>query len=260
RFRWQPESTYVQPPPFLNGVSRRVAPVEDIQGARCLALLGDSVTTDHISPAGAIPQTGPAGRYLAELGVPTTQFNSFGARRGNHEVMVRGTFANPRLRNALVPGIDGGFTRHLPGGQVLTIFEAAQLYEQGGVPLIVIAGKDYGSGSSRDWAAKGTRLLGVRVVLAESFERIHRSNLIGMGVLPVQFTGGVTVGSLGLTGEESYEVTGLPAVVDGDASRLRIVADGRVLPARARLDSPTERDHFRHGGILPFTLRELLME
>jgi aconitate hydratase len=260
RFRWQPESTYVQPPPFLDGVSRQVAPVEDIQGARCLALLGDSVTTDHISPAGAIPHTGPAGRYLAQLGVPTTQFNSFGARRGNHEVMVRGTFANPRLRNALVPGIDGGFTRHLPGGQVLTIFEAAQLYQQGGVPLIVIAGKDYGSGSSRDWAAKGTRLLGVRVVLAESFERIHRSNLIGMGVLPIQFIGGATVGSLGLTGEEIYEVTGLQAVVDGDASRLRIVADGRELPVRARLDSPTERDHFRHGGILPFTLRELLME
>jgi len=259
-FRWQPDSTYVQPPPFLDGVSRQVAPVEDIQEARCLALLGDSVTTDHISPAGAIPPAGPAGRYLARLGVPTSQFNSFGARRGNHEVMVRGTFANPRLRNALVPGTEGGFTRHLPGGQLVTIFEAAQLYQQGRVPLIVIAGKDYGSGSSRDWAAKGTRLLGVRVVLAESFERIHRSNLIGMGVLPVQFVGGETGGSLGLTGEESYQVTGLRAVVDGDPSRLRITADGRDLPVRARLDSPTECEHFRHGGILPFTLRELLVE
>jgi len=260
RFQWQPESTYVQPPPFLDGISRDVAPVADIHGARCLALLGDSVTTDHISPAGAIPRTGPAGRYLAELGVPATQFNSFGARRGNHEVMIRGTFANPRLRNALVPGTEGGFTRHLPSAQVVTIFEAAQLYQRDGVPLIVIAGKDYGSGSSRDWAAKGTRLLGVRVVLAESFERIHRSNLIGMGVLPVQFTRGTTGASLGLTGEESYEVTGLQAVAQGDPSRLRITADGRELPVRARLDSPTECEHFRQGGILPFTLRDLLVE
>ncbi len=259
-FQWQPESTYVQPPPFLEGVSRQVAPVADIQGARCLALLGDSVTTDHISPAGAIPRAGPAGRYLAQLGVPTTQFNSFGARRGNHEVMVRGTFANPRLRNRLVPGTEGGFTRHRPGGEVVTIFEAAQLYQQSEVPLIVIAGKDYGSGSSRDWAAKGTRLLGVRVVLAESFERIHRSNLVGMGVLPVQFIEGATSASLGLTGDESYQVTGLRAVVDGDPSHLRITADGRDVPVRARLDSPTEREHFRHGGILPFTLRELLTE
>jgi aconitate hydratase len=257
RFSWQPVSTYVKRPPFLDGVGREVPDVFDVLGARALAVLGDSVTTDHISPAGSIPTTGPAGRWLLDHGVARRDFNSFGARRGNHEVMLRGTFANVRLRNALVPGIEGGVTRHLPSGEQLSIFEAAQRYHDEGVSLVVLAGKDYGSGSSRDWAAKGTMLLGVRVVLAESFERIHRSNLIGMGVLPIQFAVGTSATSLGLTGEESFDVLGLDAVVAGADSALRVLADGRELPVIARLDTPSERAHYRHGGILPFVLREL---
>jgi aconitate hydratase len=257
RFSWQPGSTYVKRPPFLDGVGREVPGVVDVLGARALAVLGDSVTTDHISPAGSIPPNGPAGRWLLDHGVARRDFNSFGARRGNHEVMLRGTFANVRLRNALVPGIEGGVTRHLPSDEQLSVFEAAQRYHDEGVPLVVLAGKDYGSGSSRDWAAKGTMLLGVRAVLAESFERIHRSNLIGMGVLPVQFAVGTSLKSLGLTGEESFDVLGLDALLAGANSALRVLADGRELPVIARLDTPSERVHYRHGGILPFVLREL---
>jgi aconitate hydratase len=259
RFSWRAGSTYVKPPPFLDGIGREVPDVVDILGARALAVLGDSVTTDHISPAGSIPPTGPAGRWLLDHDVERRDFNSFGARRGNHEVMVRGTFANVRLRNAMVPGIEGGITRHLPSGERLSIFEAAQRYRDDGVPLVVLAGKDYGSGSSRDWAAKGTMLLGVRAVLAESFERIHRANLIGMGVLPLEFGAGASVESLGLTGEESFDVLGLDAVVAGAGAALRVRAEGRELPVVARLDTPSEREHYRHGGILPFVLRGLAL-
>ena len=257
RFPWQADSTYVQHPPFFDGVGREVPDVVDILGARALAVLGDSVTTDHISPAGSIPPNGPAGRYLLERGVERRDFNSFGARRGNHDVMVRGTFANVRIRNSLVPGVEGSVTRYLPSGEQLTIYEAARRYRADGVPLVVLAGKEYGSGSSRDWAAKGTMLLGVRAVLAESFERIHRSNLIGMGVLPLQFAAGASVKNLGLTGEEAFDVLGLDAVVGDPDAALRVLADGRELPVFARLDTPTEREHYHHGGILPFVLRDL---
>ncbi len=257
RFSWEEDSTYVHRPPFLDGVSLDVGELSDIRGARVLAVLGDSVTTDHISPAGSIPRDGPAGRYLIEHGVEQKDFNSFGARRGNHEVMIRGTFANVRLRNALVPGVEGGFTRFLPSGEQLTIFEASQRYGEEGIPLIVLAGKEYGSGSSRDWAAKGTMLLGVRAVIAESYERIHLSNLIGMGVLPLQFEQGASVSSLGLTGEESFEISGIEAVANQGSGNIKVLADGRPIPVRARLDTPVERAHYRHGGILPFVLREL---
>jgi aconitate hydratase len=257
RFAWERSSTYVQRPSFFDGVSRDVPAISDIVGARALAVLGDSVTTDHISPAGSIPASGPAGRYLTEQGVERRDFNSFGARRGNHEVMVRGTFANLRLRNALVPGVEGGVTRHLPSDDQLSIFEAAERYRADGIPLVVLAGKDYGSGSSRDWAAKGTILLGVRAVLAESFERIHRSNLIGMGVLPLQFVGGSSMSSLGLSGEETFDIFGVSAMLTGENGGLRVLADGRLLPVTARLDTASERDHYRHGGVLPFVLREL---
>jgi aconitate hydratase len=258
RFSWPASSTYVQHPPFRHGAGRGVPDVADIVGARALVVLGDSVTTDHISPAGSIPPTGPAGRYLLEGGVERRDFNSFGARRGNHDVMVRGTFANVRLKNALVPGVEGGVTRHLPSGDQLSIFDAAHRYLTDGVPLVVLAGKEYGSGSSRDWAAKGTMLLGVRAVLAESFERIQRSNLIGMGVLPLQFTGGTSAASLGLTGEETFDLVGLNALAAGADDALRVLADDRLLPVLARLDTASEREHFRHGGILPFVLRDLV--
>jgi aconitate hydratase len=226
-----------------------------------LALLGDSVTTDHISPAGAIKQDSPAGRYLVERGVTPRDFNSYGSRRGNHEVMIRGTFANVRLRNQLVPGVEGGFSRHLPGGQQLSIYDAGKAYSEENVPLVVLAGKEYGSGSSRDWAAKGTQLLGVAAVLAESFERIHRSNLIGIGVLPLQFKPGQSCGSLGLTGEETYSITGLD---DTDplphevTVRAENNGDRKEFAATVRIDTPTEAAYFRHGGILQFVLRQLL--
>ena len=232
--------------------------IANIVGARALVVLGDSVTTDHISPAGSIPPTGPAGRYLLERGVRQDDFNSFGARRGNHDVMVRGTFANVRLKNALVPDVEGGVTRHLPSGDELSIFDAAQRYQADGVPLVVLAGKDYGSGSSRDWAAKGTMLLGVRAVLAESFERIHRSNLIGMGVLPLQFAHGASIASLGLTGTEVFDLFGLAAMTAGADGALRVMADDRPLPVVARLDTADELEHYRQGGILPFVLRDLV--
>ena len=257
RFSWREDSTYVRRPPFLDEVTREVPAVADIVGARVLALLGDSVTTDHISPAGSIPGGGPAGRWLGEHGVKPRDFNSFGARRGNHEVMVRGTFANVRLRNALVPGSEGGVTRHLPSGEILDIFAAAERYRTEGTPLVVLAGTDYGAGSSRDWAAKGTLLLGVRAVLAESFERIHRSNLIGMGILPLQFTGGASAPGLGLMGQEIFDVFGVDSLVTGDSEGFVVRANGQDLPVAARLDTQSERDHYRHGGILPFVLRQL---
>ncbi|TAN31012.1 aconitate hydratase [bacterium] len=260
RFDWQPDSTYVQQPPFLHGITTDVPELADIRGARALAVLGNSITTDHISPAGSISVSGPAGQYLIGKGVQPKDFNSFGARRGNHEVMWRGTFANVRLRNGLVPGVEGGFTRYLPTGEQLSIFEAAEKYRQADIPLVVLAGKEYGSGSSRDWAAKGTMLLGVRAVLAESYERIHLSNLVGMGVLPLQFEEGASVESLGLSGEETFDITGIASLFNGGGEGLQVLADGRKVPVRARLETPSEREHFRHGGVLPFVLRELAGE
>ena len=261
-FSWDTTSTYVLRPTFLEGLSMTPAPVTDVQGARVLAKLGDSVTTDHISPAGNINPTTPAGRYLADHGVPRADFNSYGARRGNHEVMVRGTFANVRLRNQLAPGTEGGITVHFPDGEQTSIFEASEQYLADGVPLVVLAGKEYGSGSSRDWAAKGTALLGVRAVIAESYERIHRSNLIGMGVLPLQFPDGESAESLGLTGHEVYSVTGLGSLNEGVAPKTVTVTatDGdRVseFQARLRIDTPMEAQYYRHGGILPYMLRQM---
>jgi aconitate hydratase len=255
RFAWDPDSTYVRQPPYFDGMSLEIAPVEDIAGARCLVMLGDSVTTDHISPAGAIKLESPAGAYLREHGVERKDFNSYGSRRGNHEVMVRGTFANVRLRNLLVPGSEGTWTVHLPGGEEMTIFEASERYLAEGTPLIVIAGKEYGSGSSRDWAAKGPKLLGVKAVIAESYERIHRSNLLMMGILPLQFQAGETPDTLGLTGREAFAIEG---VENGEADEVTVRADDKTFQARVRLDTPRERDYLRHGGILPFVLRRLL--
>ncbi len=261
-FAWDPASTYIKRPPFFEDFPPVPAPVPDIRGARVLAVLGDSVTTDHISPAGSIPQDGPAGKYLIALGVTPKQFNSFGARRGNHEVMMRGTFGNIRLRNLLVPGTEGNWTLHFPGEEKLSIFDAAMKYAGEGVALVVLAGKEYGSGSSRDWAAKGVRLQGVRAVIAESFERIHRSNLVGMGVLPLEFEKGQNVASLGLTGREIYEIEGIAA---GLAPRKQLTVrargvDGaeRTFTVTARIDTPQELLYYQQGGILPFVLRQLL--
>ncbi len=258
-FDWREDSTYVRNPPYFEGMTREPAGITDIRGARVLALLGDSVTTDHISPAGAIKPDSPAGRYLREHGVQPADFNSYGSRRGNHEVMMRGTFANIRLRNRLAPGTEGGVTRHQPSGDEMSIYEAAMRYQQEGVPQIVIAGKEYGSGSSRDWAAKGPRLLGVRAVIAESYERIHRSNLVGMGILPLQFLEGDSAKTLGLTGRESYDIVGLG---DGSAREVTVVArteegEETRFTARVRIDTPQEREYYRHGGILPYVLRQL---
>ena len=254
-FAWEPASTYVRLPPYFDGMPREPLPVEDIAGARVLVMLGDSVTTDHISPAGAIRPDSPAGKYLIEHGVERREFNSYGARRGNHEVMVRGTFANVRLKNLLVTGSEGTWTVHLPDGEEGPIFDIASRYRGEGVPTIVIAGKEYGSGSSRDWAAKGPNLLGVRAAIAESYERIHRSNLLMMGILPLQFLDGDTPASLGLTGREEFSITG---VENGEAREVTVHADGKEFAARVRLDTPREREYFRHGGILPFVLRRLL--
>jgi len=258
-FAWDRASTYVKLPPYFDDMPAAPPPVADLEGARCLALLGDSVTTDHISPAGDIPADGPAGRYLLERGVKKEAFNSFGARRGNHEIMMRGTFANVRLRNLLAPGTEGGVTLHLPDGAPASIFDAAMRYQEERVPLVILAGKEYGSGSSRDWAAKGPRLLGVRAVIAESYERIHRSNLVGMGVLPLQFLPGQGAASLGLTGRERFDVAGLG---DGTAKRVKVVArPDRGAPvafeAIVRIDTPKEVDYFRHGGILHYVLRRM---
>ena len=258
-YRWEPASTYVRNPPYFDGMSMTPAAVADIRGARVLALLGDSVTTDHISPAGNISKTSPAAKYLVAQGVQPVDFNSYGARRGNHEVMMRGTFANIRLRNGLAPGTEGGVTVHIPSGEQMSIYDAAMRYKAEGTPLVVLAGKEYGTGSSRDWAAKGTMLLGVRAVIAESYERIHRSNLIGMGVLPLQFRDAESAQTLGLTGRESYEIIGLNG---GAAKQVTIVATPATgapirFEARVRIDTPKEREYFQHGGILHYVVRQL---
>jgi aconitate hydratase len=260
RFDWDDGSTYVRRPPFFDALRPEPEPIADVEGARALAVLGDSVTTDHISPAGSIQRDGPAGRYLQEHGVVPREFNSYGSRRGNHEVMMRGTFANIRLRNQLAPGTEGGVTRHLPDGEAMSIYDASMRYQADGVPLIVLGGKEYGSGSSRDWAAKGTVLLGVRAVLAESFERIHRSNLVGMGVLALQYADGDTAATLGLTGEETFSVTGVAGELNagGLPVHATVRADDREFTVRVRIDTPKEADYFRHGGILHYVLRELM--
>ena len=259
-YEWDANSTYIQNPPYFVGMTRELPPLQAIEGAYVLALLGDSVTTDHISPAGSIPKDSPAGRYLIEQGVEPRDFNSYGARRGNHEVMLRGTFANIRLRNQLAPGTEGGVTIHIPSGEQTSIYEAAMRYAEQNTPLIVLAGKEYGTGSSRDWAAKGTFLLGVRAVIAESFERIHRSNLLGMGVLPLEFNDGDTWQDLGLDGHERYTIEGLETLKPGERLTVRAVAeDGSetTFPARARIDSQGELEYYRNGGILQYVLRQL---
>ncbi len=260
-FAWEDQSTYVKNPPYFKGMSLTPAAVEDIKGARVLALLGDSITTDHISPAGSIKKDSPAGKYLMANGVEPKDFNQYGARRGNHEVMMRGTFANVRLKNQLAPGTEGGFTRHLPDGAEMPIFDASMQYQKEKTPLVVIAGKEYGSGSSRDWAAKGTLLLGVRAVIAESYERIHRSNLVGMGVLPLQFLPGENAATLGLSGEEVYEIAGILAMlkkVGTGKVEVTVKADTKSFKALLRIDTPQEVLYYQHGGILPYVLRQLL--
>jgi aconitate hydratase len=259
-FEWDLDSTYVRKAPYFAGMPKQPTPVTDISGARVLAVLGDSVTTDHISPAGNIKADSPAGHYLSEKGIDRVDFNSYGSRRGNHEVMIRGTFANIRLKNLLLDGVEGGFTRNfLNGGEQSTIFDASTAYQNAGVPLVILAGKEYGSGSSRDWAAKGTALLGVRVVIAESFERIHRSNLIGMGVLPLEFKNGDSVASLGLTGSEVFSISGITALNSGGVPKeLTVTAGDKSFSAKVRIDTPGEADYYRHGGIMQFVLRSLL--
>jgi aconitate hydratase len=264
-YQWEPDSTYIRQAPYFENMPKTPLPVEDIRNARVLAVLGDSVTTDHISPAGSIKLNGPAGRYLSEHGVKPTDFNSYGSRRGNHEVMVRGTFANIRLRNRLAPGTEGGVTRLLPEGEPMSIFDASVKYAERGTPLVILAGKEYGSGSSRDWAAKGPRLLGVRAVIAESYERIHRSNLVGMGILPLQFENEDTVESLALTGEETYTFAGLKQLLDSrfaNGRELRVeVCDPkgqtRSFQVKVRIDTPQEILYYQNGGILQYVLRQL---
>jgi aconitate hydratase len=264
-YQWEPDSTYIRQAPYFENMPKTPVPVEDIRNARVLAVLGDSVTTDHISPAGSIKLNGPAGRYLSEHGVKPTDFNSYGSRRGNHEVMVRGTFANIRLRNRLAPGTEGGVTRLLPEGEPMSIFDASVKYAERGTPLVILAGKEYGSGSSRDWAAKGPRLLGVRAVIAESYERIHRSNLVGMGILPLQFENEDTVESLALTGEETYTFAGLKQLLDSrfaNGRELRVeVCDPkgqtRSFQVKVRIDTPQEILYYQNGGILQYVLRQL---
>jgi aconitate hydratase len=258
-YTWDADSTYVKNPPYFEGMTMETAPVSNIEGARALALLGDSVTTDHISPAGGIAADSPAAQYLESKGVKPADFNSYGSRRGNHEVMMRGTFANIRLRNRLAPGTEGGWTKHQPSGEQMSIYDASLKYKQEGTPLVVIAGSEYGTGSSRDWAAKGTVLLGVRAVIAKSYERIHRSNLIGMGVLPLQFQAGDDAESLGLTGTETFDIVGH---TDPDAETVTVTAtpaDGAPISFQAdiRIDTPKERDYYEHGGILHYVLRQL---
>jgi aconitate hydratase len=258
-YAWDDKSTYVKNPPYFQGMTMKPAALVDISGARALAVLGDSVTTDHISPAGNIAKSSPAAKYLMEQGVQPVDFNQYGARRGNHEVMMRGTFANIRLRNLLLPGTEGGITVHVPSGEQMSIYDAAMRYQKEHTPLIILAGKEYGSGSSRDWAAKGTMLLGVRAVITESFERIHRSNLIGMGVLPLQFKNGQNAQSLGLSGRETFTIKG---VDQGRARTVTVVAmppTGAPIEFEAlvRIDTPKEREYFQHGGILQYVLRQL---
>jgi aconitate hydratase len=263
-FTWDETSTYVKHPPYFVDMPKEPAPVHDLSGARVLLLLGDSITTDHISPAGSIKKDGPAGKYLVAHGVEPKDFNSYGSRRGNHEVMVRGTFANVRLKNLLAPGTEGGVTRHLPSGEQMSVFDASVKYEKEGVPLVVLAGKEYGSGSSRDWAAKGPRLLGIRAVIAESYERIHRSNLVGMGIVPLEFQPGETASSLGLSGEEVFAVEGLKALLDNGLAGDRLVTvkaerEGKshAFKAKVRIDTPQEVLYYQHGGILQYVLRQV---
>ena len=259
-FEWDPKSTYVRKPPYFEGMPRNPEPVSDISKARVLAVLGDSVTTDHISPAGNIKADSPAGKYLAENGIERIDFNSYGSRRGNHEVMIRGTFANIRLKNLLLDGVEGGFTKNfLKSGEQNTIYDASMDYQAAKIPLVILAGKEYGSGSSRDWAAKGTALLGVKAVIAESFERIHRSNLIGMGVLPLQFPKGETASSLGLKGDEVFEFSGITELNNGNTPKtIKVTANGKSFDAVVRIDTPGEADYYRHGGIMQYVLRSLL--
>ena len=264
-FAWAESSTYVRKPPYFEGMGQEPEPVSDITGARVLALLGDSVTTDHISPAGSIKADSPAGRYLAEHGVERKDFNSYGSRRGNHEVMIRGTFANIRLKNLLLDGVEGGFTRDFTNdGEQTSIYDASASYQAAGIPLVVLSGKEYGSGSSRDWAAKGTALLGVKAVIAESYERIHRSNLIGMGVLPLQYPAGENAASLGLDGTETFDISGVTALNEGTTPRTLSVRatkeDGTTVEFDAvlRIDTPGEADYYRNGGILQYVLRSLV--
>jgi aconitate hydratase len=261
-YAWDPDSTYVKNPPFFDGMTLTPPGVRPIKDARVLGMFGDSITTDHISPAGSIPASSPAGKWLIEHGVKTADFNSYGARRGNHEVMMRGTFANIRLRNELAPGTEGGWTTGAPGEKPVSIYDAAMAYQQAGTRLVIIAGKEYGTGSSRDWAAKGTLLLGVRAVIAESFERIHRSNLVGMGVLPLEFMNQETRLTHGLTGFEVYEIDGMSAEMKPRAAltvRAR-AADGttKKFTAISRIDTPEEMSYYKHGGILPYVLRQLV--
>ena len=259
-FEWDAKSTYVRKPPYFEGMPKSPKPVTDISGARVLAILGDSVTTDHISPAGNIKADSPAGKYLTEHGVDKKDFNSYGSRRGNHEVMIRGTFANIRLKNLLLDGVEGGFTKNfLDGGSQTTIYDASMAYQSANIPLVILAGKEYGSGSSRDWAAKGTALLGVRAVIAESFERIHRSNLIGMGVLPLQFVDGQNAQSLGLKGDETFEITGITELNSGSIPKsVQVKAGDKSFTAKVRIDTPGEADYYRHGGIMQYVLRSLI--
>ena len=256
-YQWDEASTYIKKPPYFDQMADPSKPLRDFHGMRVLALLGDSVTTDHISPAGSIPKDSPAGKYLISLGVQPKDFNSYGARRGNHEVMVRGTLANIRLRNQLAPGTEGGWTRHLPDGEQMFIYDASMRYQAEGVPLVILAGKEYGSGSSRDWAAKGVALLGVRAVIAESFERIHRTNLVGMGVLPLQFQPGESAASLGLTGEEVFAIEGVAGSLNGGARKATVHAAGKTFTVDVRVDTPQEVEYYRNGGILPYVLRQL---
>jgi aconitate hydratase len=259
-YDWDPASTYIKSPLFLEDISREVPELKNIEKARILALLGDTVTTDHISPAGAIPEDSPAGKYLVSLGVKPSDFNSFGSRRGNHEVMMRGTFGNIRLSNQLVPGVSGGWTKHFPDGEQMSIFDAAMKYQSEDTPLIVIAGKEYGTGSSRDWAAKGTWLLGVKAVIAKSYERIHRSNLVCMGVLPLQFMEGEDASSLGLDGTETFDITGIEKGLEpGGEITVTAHADGKKteFTVLVRIDTPVELEYYRHQGILPYVLRQL---
>jgi aconitate hydratase len=260
-YQWDPNSTYIQRPPYFDGMPDTPPPLQDIHEARVLAIFGDSITTDHISPAGSIPVESPAGQYLISKGVDPRDFNTYGSRRGNHEVMIRGTFANIRIKNLLLPGVEGGYTIDWLTGERTTIFEACERYRARGIPLIVLAGKEYGSGSSRDWAAKGTALLGVRAVIAESFERIHRGNLVGMGVLPLQFAPGENVQTLGLTGEEVFHIEGIATLTPRKWLTVRAVRpDGteRVFQVMARVDTPIEVEYYRHGGILPMVLRKMM--
>nr|MDQ3878655.1 aconitate hydratase [Actinomycetota bacterium] len=262
-YEWDPDSTYVQEPPYFENLPPDPQPLQEIRGARVLVMLGDSITTDHISPAGSIPKASPAGKYLEEHGVEVRDFNSYGSRRGNHEVMMRGTFANIRFRNELAGGKEGGWTAHLPDGEVTTIYDASVRYADESTPLIIVAGKEYGSGSSRDWAAKGPSLLGVKAVIAESFERIHRSNLVGMGILPLQFVNGENAGSLGIDGTETFDITGITTLEPHAELGITIHkqdGDDVTFQVECRIDSAVELDYYRNGGVLQMVLRRMLKE